>query len=177
VGYINGGWIIKGTDDILYATFETRDPPRSVPEQAVIKPYSSPIKAVATTSSGIDEITWVSPFEPPFAAPSELPIISRTDLSVLRKIDYGIDLVEWKGQKYIHKYMTVLSTFHSFDTEIQNHHKILLSIHVPKLISIVTHHEQNRGLLIQFIDAPTLDDVALTVPRKYSITAKIFTET
>lgn len=166
-------WTVRGTDDILYATFETRDPPRPVREQAVINAYSSPTRAVAVTSSGTNQIPWVSPFEPPFAAPSELPTIPRTDLSVVKRIDWGVDLVEWKGQKYIHKYMTVLSAFHSFETEIKNHSTLVLSIHIPKLISVVTHQGENRGLLIQFIDAPTIDDVPLTIAEKYSMTRKI----
>jgi hypothetical protein len=112
-------WRIRGTDDILYATFESPNPFRPLREQAVLEAYASPTKAVAVTSAAINPISWISPFESPFTAPSEIPIVPRTDLSVLRRIGFGVDVVKYNGQTYIHKYMTASSTCYSFELEIQ----------------------------------------------------------
>ena len=52
----DGCWTIKRTDDVLYATFDTRNPDFLTQERAVLAPYASSTKAVSITSERIDQI-------------------------------------------------------------------------------------------------------------------------
>jgi len=49
-------WTVKGTDDVLYATFDTRNPDFLTQERAVLAAYASSTKAVPITSERIDQI-------------------------------------------------------------------------------------------------------------------------
>ena len=69
--------------------------------------------------------------------------------------------------------MTASSTQYSFEAEIQNYSRISQSPFVPKLHYVVRHREENRGLLIEFIESSALDELELTVPEKYSTTKSI----
>lgn len=166
-------WRVKDTEDILYATFESANPNRQVREQAVLAAYSSTTKGVAVTRVGINEIAWVSPLESAFNAPAYIPTVRRDELKVLRKIQRGVDVIEYKGSKYIHKYMTPSSTRLSFEVEIQNYERTSDSPFVPKLYNVVTQHGENRGLLIEFISSPVLAEVQLTKSDKYLATKLI----
>lgn len=166
-------WTVKNTDDVLYATFETRHPDRLIRERAVLAADTSSTNAVAMTSQGINQVPWVSPYEPAFIAPSDISIVRRADLFVRHKIKLGVDVVEYEGRKYIHKYMTASSTRYSFEVEIQNYSRTLDSPFVPKLHYIVTHREENRGFLIEFIHSSALDEAQLTVPERYSATKSL----
>ena len=166
-------WKVKGTDDVLYATFDTRNPDRLTRERAVLAADASPTNAVAVSSERIDQIPWVSPLEPPFTAPSDIPIVWRADLSVVQKIKLSVNAMEYEGHKYVHKYMTASSTRYSFKVEIQNYFGASHSPFVPKLHYVVRHRKENRGLLIKFIESSALDKLKLTVQEKYSTTKSI----
>src|SRR5437667_6936800 len=117
-------WEVRGTDEVLYATFETWNPSRELREQAVISAFASNTKAVAVTLNGnISETEWASPLESPFSAPSNLPIVQRNDLRVLEKVQFGVDVVKYEGSKYIHKYMISGRPRLSFELELKNYQK------------------------------------------------------
>lgn len=165
-------WKVKdGTeDDILYATFKPPKPDRELRERAVIAAYASKTNAVAISESGeITEIPWVDPLEPPFTAPSHVFIIQRNELTLIRKIKNSVDVVEYKGIEYIHKYMTVSTTFYSFALEIENYEKTLGSPYLARLHYVVTHKGVNRGLLIEYLYSQSLNDIQLSSSEKYII--------
>jgi hypothetical protein len=142
-------WKVKSTGQILYATFETPKPGRSLREQAVLGAYASPTKAVAVKAVGIQDCEWVSPLEPAFRLPPQLqvPIISLERLHDVRKIKRGVDVVDYEGWKYIHKYMTPSSTQLSYEAEIDNYGRTSGSYAVPKLEGVVTDRGANRVVL------------------------------
>jgi hypothetical protein len=131
---------VKSTGQILYATFETRKPKRSLREQAVLRAYVSPTKAFAVKAVGIQDCEWLSPLEPAFRLPPQLqvPIIPHERLHDVRTIKRGVDVVDYGGQKYIHKYMTPSSTQLSFEAEIDKYGRTSGSYAVPKLEGVVT---------------------------------------
>jgi len=158
-------------DEILYAAFKTPYPNSELRNRAIIAADASKTKAVEVSDLGvITEINWVDPFGPPFNAPASIPVIRRDELgTALRTLKKGVDVVEYNGTQYIHKYMIVSSTSSSFEFEVRNYEKTRGSSYVPALHYIVTHKAVNRGLLIEYLPSEPLHNMQLAPSEKYRI--------
>ena len=117
----------------------------------------------------------MDPMDRPFATPTEYPCIERHELESVRSLTPNVDIVRFKGETYIHKYMDFLSNTSSFEYEIKNHRLLSGSRFVPKLFNIVRHDYHNRGLLLEFIDGANLSELSSDFHQMqlYSITASI----
>lgn len=166
-------WKIKGgtEDDVLYGTFRTAEPSPDLCLRAATQAATSKTKAVEISENGnITETSWVDPLGPPFEAPPHIRRIPRDELAVIQQIHPGVDIVEYGGTKYVHKYMTVRShAAHSFEFEITNYGKTVGSPYLLKLHYIVTYKDVNRGLLIEYASSKSLAHVRLTPSEIYSI--------
>jgi serine/threonine protein kinase len=165
-------WQVKGNteNDVLYARFSTRDPTPELRRRAVMKAAASNTNAVEVSENGtITEANWLDPFESPFEAPEDIPKVRRDELTTIRQIKRGVDVVQYNGAEYVHKYMTVDSTPHSFVSEIGNYKKNAGSPSLPKFHSIITHNGVNRGILIEYLSSKSLDNAQLTLSEKYAV--------
>lgn len=166
-------WKVKdGTeDDVLYGSFRTTEPCLDLCLRAAAQAAVSKSKAVEVSEDGsITETIWVDPLGPPFEAPEHIPRIPRARLAVIRQIQPGVDVIEYSGTIYVHKYMTVRShSSHSFECEVENYEKAAGSPYLVKLRYIVTYRDVNRGLLFEYVSSESLADVQLTLSESYSV--------
>lgn len=166
-------WKIKGgtKDDVLYGIFRTAEPSPGLCIRAATQAATSRTKAVEISENGhITETTWVDPLGPPFEAPLYIHRLPRDELAVIQQIHPGVDIVEYGGTKYVHKYMAVRShAAHSFEFEITNYEKTVGSPYLMKLHYIVTYKDVNRGLLFEYSSSKSLAHIRLTPSEVYSI--------
>jgi len=162
--------------DVFYAKFSTRDPSPELRVQARMKAVASNSMAVQVSENGtITETNWVDPFGPPFEALENIPKIRRRELTTIRQIKQGVDLVQYNGTEYIHKHMTGDSSPLSFESEINNYQKTLGSPYLATFHAIVTHKDLNRGILLRYVSSKSLDSAQLTPSEKYTVVGLLLT--
>jgi predicted Ser/Thr protein kinase len=97
-----------------------------------------------------------------------------SELKFVSAITRNIDIVDYNGVKYVHKYMLPGSHQRSFETEFRHYLQIQQCEHVPSLIAIVRTYGAIRGLLMTYIEGQNLGDLSLTSPSDLlPITSKI----
>jgi len=159
-------------DDLLYASFSVRDPNKDALVRAATQAAASKNRAVQVLPTGaITETSWVDPFGDPFNAPDHIPRIRRDDLAIIRQIKPGVDVVNYGGNSFVHKYMTYFSEAFSFEIELANYAKAAGSQYIPNLCYIVTHKDVNRGMLIEYLPSESLHNVLLAPSEKYAASA------
>ena len=136
---------------------------------------ATPSRAAELLQNEIISTEWVDPMKPPFDAPSELSYIDRNELQRIQLLTPNVELVQYNGMQYIHKFMGYISQPSSFEQEIMHHKKVFGCCFVPRLYNVVTFNGENRGLLLEFIDGKNLSDLSSSIDRiqLYRTSAKI----
>jgi len=139
---------------------------------AAAQAAASKTKAVQVPPTGDTiESTWVGHFKSLFKASDHIPKIRREELAIIRQLKQGVDLVEYGGTSFVHKYMTYFSLAYSFEVELANYTKTAGSPYIPNVCYVVTHKDINRGMLIEYIPSESLSNVRLTRWGKYTASA------
>ena len=139
---------------------------------AAAQAAASKTKAVQVPPTGDTiESTWVGHFKSLFKASDHIPKIRREELAIIRQLKQGVDLVEYGGTSFVHKYMTYFSLAYSFEVELANYTKTAGSPYIPNVCYVVTHKDINRGMLIEYIPSESLSNVRLTRWGKYAASA------
>lgn len=85
-----------------------------------------------------------------------------TELTIISSLTPNIDIVEFEGTKYVHKFMRKGSFQSCWETEFQRYIQFQHCENVPSLIAVVKRDGMIRGLLISFIDGDNLGEVVIT---------------
>lgn len=168
-------WRVKESGEVLYGKFDIPSPSKDVRFRVLLYASQSLTRAAQITDDEISSIEWVDPMKPPFVAPSPIPRIASEELHMVKHLTRSVEIVQYNGMHYIHKYMNYLSQPSSFEYEILHHQRVCGTSFVPRLCNVVTSHGKNRGLLLEFIDGDNLSELSGIVDRStlYSITATI----
>ena len=86
-------------------------------------------------------------------------IVDFSELTFVSTITPNVDVVEFKGVKYIYKYMRPGNIQFSWEREFHYYSKIQPCQNLPSLIAVVGRDEMMRGLLLSFIDGQNLGDL------------------
>jgi serine/threonine protein kinase len=122
-----------------------------------------------------EKCAWHSYIEAAFNCPDNFRSISHTELELVRSLRKGIDIVRWNGENiFVHKYMTPHCYGRSFTAEVENYIEVLGSPFVPILVAVVQNNQENRGLLLSYVDGDNLADTTLTTSDKWKVTLGLF---
>jgi hypothetical protein len=167
-------WRVKASGVVLFGKFDVR-PSEDVKFETAIFASRSPTRAAEVIGDRITSTEWVDPMKPPFRAPPNFPTVDRAELEHVKRLTHDVEVVQYKGTQYVHKFMGYPSQPSSYETEIKHHQLVSGSRFLPQLFNVVTHEGQNRGLLLEFIDGENLCDLATSLNHSqlYRITASI----
>jgi len=79
-----------------------------------------------------------------------------SELTDISSITRNVNLVEFKGIRYIHKYMRPGDCQNSWEVEVRHYLQIQECEGVPRLAALVQLDGMNQGLLLDFIDGENL---------------------
>jgi serine/threonine protein kinase len=82
--------------------------------------------------------------------------VDHNELVDIKELTHNIKIVSFRGQQFVHKFITPGRHQNSFETEVENYKKLADAPGVPRLTAVVRKDGLIQGLLMSYIDGTDL---------------------